>query len=282
MNASLLDNLPPRANAAYQVRNVIGRQSLYLNWGLWDEATPGIDEAAQALVLYLGRQAGIGPAMRLLDVGFGYGDQLIDWCRKLGLMTAEGVNLCPEQTELARRRLVTAGLTDRVRVQVGDAVRPPFTPASFDAVTAVECAFHFASRPAFFAAAERVLKPGGRLVLADFIGGDAPPTWRIRLAQRIADRYWGFAPGSFCCADAYRAQLLAAGFKSITIEDVTARVIPPGMRHARLRLHEADLRRRMQSVIWWSTRATLAASRALGDPLPGRYVLVRAVKPDVA
>ena len=278
MNADLLANLPPRANQAYQVRNVIGRQSLYLNWGLWDDATPGIDEAARALVLQLGRLAGIGPAMRLLDVGFGYGDQLLDWCRDLDLRNAEGLNLCPEQTELARRRLADAGLADRVRVQVGDAVRPPFAPASFDAVTAVECAFHFASRPIFFAAAAGVLKPGGRLVLADFIKDDKPPTWRVRLAQHIADRFWGFAPGSFCSADTYRAQLEAAGFKSIVLDDVTERVIPPGMRHARQRLHEAELHRRMQPAIWWATRGALAASRALGDPLPGRYVLVQAVK----
>lgn len=278
MNSDLLLDLPPRINAAYQVRNVIGRRSLYLNWGLWDDATPGIDEAARALVLNLGRQAGIGPSMRLLDVGFGYGDQLIDWCRDLGLMSAEGVNLCPEQTELARRRLAAMGLTHRVRVQVGDAVRLPFEPASFDAVTAIECAFHFTSRSAFFRAAARVLKPGGRLVLADFIGEDTPPTWCTRLAQRIADRYWGFAPGSFCGPEAYRTQLQVEGFKSITLEDVTERVIPPGMRHARKRLLEADLRRRMQPAIWWGSRTALAVSRVLGDPLPGRYVLVRAVR----
>src|SRR5262249_38057110 len=115
-----MTSLPARMNDAYQARNALGRRKLYLNWGLWDETTEDVDDAALALVLRLGELAGLGPETTLLDVGFGFGDQLVDWCRHLGLRHAEGVNVCPEQTEIARGRLVEAGLADRVRVRVGD------------------------------------------------------------------------------------------------------------------------------------------------------------------
>lgn len=194
--------LPTRANDVYRARNVLGRETLYMNWGLWEASSPtgrpairDLDEAARTLVLQIGRLARINPEVRLLDVGFGFGDQLLDWCRHSGLRHGEGINICPEQTEIARRRLASAGLADRVRVQVADAVTLPFEAGSFDAVTAIECAFHFQTRERFFHEARRVLRPQGRLVLADFIGTDHPGR-RQRLAQRMASKYWGFAPGA--------------------------------------------------------------------------------------
>ncbi len=271
------NTVPPRVNDAYQERNVLGMNKLYMNWGLWSNTTQELDDAALALILQLGQLAELGPNTKLLDVGFGFGDQLIDWCTHANLGSAEGLNICPEQTAIARERLVKAGLADRVHVQVGDAIALPFADASFDAVTAVECAFHFHNRQRFFQQAKRVLKDGGRLVLADFIGIDQPGR-RQRFAQTVASNAWGFAPGSFCSQDEYCAMLKSAGFQRITIERATRRVIPPGMRYARRRLFANDLRRRMTTQVWLMTAFALGLSRLLGDPLPGEYVLVRAVK----
>lgn len=268
---------PRRVNDAYQTRNVLGRNKLYLNWGLWDAQTTELDEAALALVLELARRAGIGPDTSLLDVGFGFGDQLIDWCRHAQLGRATGVNICPEQASIARRRLVESGLGERVDVLVADACALPFAEASFDAVTAVECAFHFRTRERFFQEARRVLKGGGRLVLADFIGV-ARPDRRQRFAQRVTSRIWGFAPGSFCSQEEYRALLLRVGFKDVTLDVITDRVLPPGLRYARQRLWDDDLRRRMQPAVWLGMLGILGLSRLLGDPLPGEYVLIRAVR----
>jgi cyclopropane fatty-acyl-phospholipid synthase-like methyltransferase len=268
---------PVRVNDAYQARNVLGLRKLYMNWGLWDGATCELDDAALALVLRLGQLAELGPATTLLDVGFGFGDQLIDWCRHGGLGRAEGLNICPEQTGIARQRLADAGLAERVHVQVGDATALPFEAARFDAVTAVECAFHFRTREAFFREARRVLRDGGRLVLADFIGLERPDR-RQRFAQAVARRTWGFAPGSFCSQEAYVAMLEGAGLREVSIERVTERVIPPGMRYARRRLGEPDLRARMGRGARLSMRCALGLSGLLGDPLPGEYVLVRAVR----
>ncbi|HRI71076.1 MAG TPA: methyltransferase domain-containing protein [Polyangium sp.] len=271
------DTIPPRVNDAYQERNVLGMKKLYMNWGLWNDTTQELDDAALALILRLGELAELGPHTRLLDVGFGFGDQLIDWCTHAQLGSAEGLNICPEQTAITRERLAKAGLADRVHVQVGDAIALPFEDASFDAVTAVECAFHFHTRQRFFQQAKRVLKDGGRLVLADFIGIDRPSR-RQRFAQSVAANAWRFAPNTFCSRDEYHVMLENTGFKEITIKRVTDRVIPPGMRYARRRLFANDLRRRMTTQVWVMTALGLGLSGLLGDPLPGEYVLVRAVK----
>jgi len=271
------NTIPPRVNEAYQERNVLGENKKYMNWGLWSDSTKELDDAALALILQLGQLAELGPKTKLLDVGFGFGDQLIDWCTHAQLGSAEGLNICPEQTAVTRERLAKAGLADRVHVQVGNAIALPFTEASFDAVTAVECAFHFHTRQKFFQEARRVLKDGGRLVLADFIGIDRPGR-RQRFAQSVSSNAWRFAPGSFCSQEEYRVMLEKAGFQQISIERVTDRVIPPGMSYARRRLFAQDLRRRMTTQVWVMTAIALGLSRLLGDPIPGEYVLVRAVK----
>ncbi len=50
----------------------------------------------------------------------------------------------------------------------GDAANPPFPPASFDVIVAVELTHCITDKVAFLAAIARILRPGGRLLIADF------------------------------------------------------------------------------------------------------------------
>lgn len=50
----------------------------------------------------------------------------------------------------------------------GDAADPPFQPASFDVIVAVELTHCIFDKRKFFANAARLLRPGGRLLIADF------------------------------------------------------------------------------------------------------------------
>ncbi len=86
---------------------------------------------------------------RILDVGCGFGgtidhlDERLDGCELVGL------NI--DRRQLARARaLVTPRRDNTVDFVAGDACRLPFADASFDFLSAVECAFHFPSRKQFF------------------------------------------------------------------------------------------------------------------------------------
>ena len=106
----------------------------------------------------------------------------------------------------------------------------PLPDACCDIVTAVECAFHFHTREDFLAEAFRVLRPGGRLVLADVIrAAPEPDGWR----QRVQDFTWTQFAQKFAVPAAnadqrapYTAKLRAAGFETVDVTPIGEHVFP--------------------------------------------------------
>jgi SAM-dependent methyltransferase len=112
----------------------------------------------------------------VLDVGCGRGLLLVAAARRLTTGSATGLDLwqaedltgnTPEAT-LANARL--EGVGERVSVKTGDMRRMPFPDASFDVVVsnvAIHNVYQREGREAAMREIARVLKPGGRVVIAD-------------------------------------------------------------------------------------------------------------------
>lgn len=156
----------------------------HVHWGSWADpaAADGSPEdfarAADRLTQRLLAVAAISPGERVLDAGCGLGGTLAQLQASVSDLELTGLNIDARQLQRAAARPTSDG-GGPIRWVCGDACAMPFAPASFDAVLAVECIFHFPSRDAFFAEAARVLRPGGRLVLCDFV-----PSPALRLVQR--------------------------------------------------------------------------------------------------
>jgi SAM-dependent methyltransferase len=101
-------------------------------------------------------------------VGCGFGGTIAHLNERLSDCTLVGLNI-DERQILRARELVQPLRGNSVRFVVGDACALPFDPDSFDVVLAVECIFHFPSRQAFFNGAKRSLRPGGTLMVSDFV-----------------------------------------------------------------------------------------------------------------
>ena len=101
---------------------------------------------------------------RILDVGCGLGGKTV-WYAELGASLVVGVDLDAKHTRQSRRFAAARGLSERIAIARGDAMRLPFAPHRFDIVTANDSLEHFADPGAALAELARVLVPGGRLYL---------------------------------------------------------------------------------------------------------------------
>jgi len=113
----------------------------------------------------------------VLDVGCGSGLLLIAAAKRAREGRAVGVDIWrPEDLsnsgrEATLRNATLEGVADRVRVEEGDARALPFPEASFDVVVSLNALHNIPQRDGREQALReilRVLKPDGRLVIADF------------------------------------------------------------------------------------------------------------------
>ncbi|HWA89816.1 MAG TPA: metalloregulator ArsR/SmtB family transcription factor [Rhizomicrobium sp.] len=167
------------------------------------------DKEVEAAIL---RQIADAPLESLLDAGTGTGRML----ELLGSQTkrAVGLDVSPEMLAIARDRLMRANLT-QCQVRLGDTYRLPFPDGGaltgFDAVLFHQVLHYLDDPGKAVAEAARVMRAGGKLLIADF----APHALEF-LRTDFAHRRLGFSDREV------QGWFAAAGLKSIASETIAA------------------------------------------------------------
>ncbi|KAF5374894.1 hypothetical protein D9758_000223 [Tetrapyrgos nigripes] len=191
----------------------------WLNMGFWKDVTT-FPDACQALAKKLIQAAQIKHGARVLDVGHGTGESLTF------LLSNPSVNLISSLTgitsltthhnrSLERLSQIKVPKDTEINLYEGDAVyrpgavRHPLDPnshATFDAILALDCAYHFKTRELFLRQSFEHLAPGGRLLLRIFVW--MQPNWKDGKVPR------------------YIEQLERISFVDVTMEDISEDVFP--------------------------------------------------------
>ena len=158
---------------------------------VWDKSAPSYDKqiAFFEKSWFGGGREWVGERARgrVLEVAIGTGRNLPHYPAGAAVT---GIELSPAMLAIARQR--AAGLGRHADLREGDAERLPFAEASFDTVV---CALSLCTIPSPATAVgemNRVLVPGGRLLLLDHIASTWPPVYATQwLLEQITIRAAG-------------------------------------------------------------------------------------------
>ncbi len=114
------------------------------------------------------------PFSDLLDAGCGTGAMLYMFKRDYPDKQYTGIDLSEKMIETAKKKQL-----EGVRFVAGDCENLPFAENSFDVVTCSMSFHHYPNPEKFFMSLNKVLRPGGRLVLRDMAANNKLLMWFI-------------------------------------------------------------------------------------------------------
>ncbi|HZN46691.1 MAG TPA: bifunctional demethylmenaquinone methyltransferase/2-methoxy-6-polyprenyl-1,4-benzoquinol methylase UbiE [Ramlibacter sp.] len=163
------------SNTHFGFQTVDEREKAQRVRGVFDSVAPKYDVMNDLMSLGLHRAwkaytvlvADIRPGQRVLDIAGGTGDLAQAFARKVG---AEGLvvhtDINASMLGVGRDRLLDAGLV--LPTVVCDAEKLPFEPESFDRVSVSFGLRNMTHKDQALAEMQRVLKPGGKLLVLEF------------------------------------------------------------------------------------------------------------------
>ncbi len=143
----------------------------FLNYGYWPPAGQTLplsaeDETNRPAIQLYHHVAGAWPldGKNVLEVSCGHGGGASFITRYHHPTSYTAIDQNPKAIDFCRKTYTSL----KIDFRTGDAQALDFPENSFDAVINVEASHCYPSQQAFFASVRRVLKPGGRLLYADF------------------------------------------------------------------------------------------------------------------
>jgi tocopherol O-methyltransferase len=174
-----------------------------------------------------GRLTKTNPPQNILDVGCGIGGSSLYLADKFAAEVT-GITLSNVQAARARERAINAGLEDKAHFQVANALSMPFADDSFDLVWSLESGEHMPDKEKFLAECYRVLKPGGKFLLATWCHRETAMSGDLTTGEikHLKEIYQVYCLPYVIALSEYKAIANNCGFKDIKTDDWSISVAP--------------------------------------------------------
>lgn len=196
-----------------------------IHLGYWAEGDTLGDNAmvaaSERLTAMMIDKIAVSQGQRVLDVGCGTGQPAAELARARDVDVV-GITISSEQVATAAELGRTSGLSDRLSFQLTDVTELPFDADSFDAAWLFESLPHIDDRLGALEQVARVVKPGGRIALTDFVQ-IAPMSGQER--EAATHLMESFHLGGFCSLEQYPELIRAAGLDVVEVNDISANTI---------------------------------------------------------
>src|SRR5678810_384774 len=190
--------------------------SLAIQYGYWDERVKNFPQSLLRMNEVMMEGAHIKPSDKVLDAGCGIGGSSIFLSEKIGCGVT-GISLSERQVSKAIELAIEKKMTGTIDFKVMNYCATNFPHESFDIVWGCESICYADDKEQFIKEAYRLLKPGGRLVVADgfvtdFKNNDHPSIrnwldgWQVNYLETL-DRFESF--------------MIEAGFTNIFSRDIS-------------------------------------------------------------
>lgn len=221
----------------------------HVHWGIWDhpDAADGTaddyNSAAERMCRRICDAGRIEPPAVLVDVGCGFGGTIASLDERYQGLQMTGINIDARQLERAARSVGHGTGENQITWTLADAADLPLADDSCDVMLAVECIFHF-DRQRFLDEAARVLRPGGRLTISDFVPDQRMVSFLANGTASASEAIrWTYGNVDMSCSlETYKSMAAETGMQLVSIEDVTEGTLPTYqyLRDGAERWHDRD------------------------------------------